>query len=101
MNSGVMHAKSVRLVRVACAAGMCLWLPVFLIEESLLKFGVLNTKDLAPFIGNESGSLTDYLLNVWHWDGASFLLLLLAAPCFFISLELVISRRCQRHDKSA
>ena len=38
------------------------------IEWCLLKTGVINTKDLPPFAGNEQGTFTEHLLNIWHWD---------------------------------
>ena len=54
------------------------------VQEMLLSVGVLNTKDLKHVAGAEIGSFRDYLLNVWCWDAALMVMLLislLALPC--------------------
>ncbi len=80
----------------ACAVGMFLWFPAFLLEELLLKLGALNTK-----FGAQPASLGGYLLIADYWDVAVFLLLLFAAPCFLVSLILVIVQRLRPHAKKA
>jgi hypothetical protein len=82
-----------RRLTFAAATGMLLWVPFMILEELLLKAGVLNTKDLSPFIGTENGTAMDYLLNVWHWDGVSFLLFLLAPPSFVMLVILLFLER--------
>jgi hypothetical protein len=71
---------------MACVLGMILWLPFYALEELLLRNGVLNTKDLPPFVGNEPGTITDYLLNAWHWDAISLGLFGLGILSFFVLL---------------
>lgn len=70
-----------------CAIGMFLWLPFFGLEELLVGTHVLNTKDLKHVAGNETGTVVDYLLNAWVWDGVCLVLMVLAAVCFFILLS--------------
>lgn len=80
--------------RRVLGAALCCGLPTVLIlialEQVLLERGLLNTKDLPPIVGNEPGTLRDYLLNVWHWDGAIFLLFLLSLPCLFIGIRILV-----------
>jgi hypothetical protein len=68
------------------------WLALTLLTERLFKAGILNNKDLSPLVGDETGSLTEYLLNVWHWDAATGLLMLASVPCFFIGVFLFASK---------
>ncbi|HOR78081.1 MAG TPA: hypothetical protein PLG04_04640 [Anaerolineaceae bacterium] len=44
----------------------------FHLRNELAKAGWLNTKDLA-FVGGETGTLFDYMTNVWVWDVFSLL----------------------------
>lgn len=60
-----------------------------LLEDRLLHAGVLNTLDLAPVVGDETGTTSDYLLNVWHWDAASLLLFFAALPSMAVGLALL------------
>ena len=61
------------------------------LEQVLLERGVLNTKDLPPIVGNDPGTLRDHLLNVWHWDGALFLLFVLSLPCLLIGIRILVT----------
>lgn len=74
------------MFRLICVIGMVLWLPFFGLEELLLRAGVLNTKDLPPFAGNEPGAIADYFLNVWHWDAVCIGLFGLGCVSFFVLL---------------
>jgi hypothetical protein len=96
-----MRSSTRQKIRVALAIGMLLWLPFGTLEEVLLKAGVLNTKDLPPFVGNEPGSLKEYALNVWHWDAMTLLLGVLGAGCFLALLVMVVSQRMTRHAENA
>src|SRR5262245_9908115 len=70
------------------------------LEEHLLTKGILNTKDLPPFVGDEHGSVSDYLLNIWHWDGAIFLLSMGSIPCFVLGSWLLLSGLLQSQRKA-
>ena len=59
------------------------------LQDRLLSAGILNTKDLRGVAGAEHGSISEYLLNVWCWDGALLVLWVLAVPGFFVSLWLL------------
>ncbi len=96
-----MRSSTRQKLQVALAIGMLLWLPFGLLEDSLLQAGILNTKDLPPFVGNESGTLREYVLNVWHWDAMTLLLGVLGAGCFLLLLFLVFSQRLNRHAENA
>jgi len=61
-----------------------------IVLDHLLLTGVLNTKDLPPFVGTEEGTVSDYLLNVWHWDGVFFMLAIAALPCLIIGMGLLL-----------
>ena len=67
-------------------------LPVFFlflsIEERLRETGSLNTRDL-QLIGNETGTLRDYLTNVWYWDALGVMLLALVPAGFTVGLWLL------------
>jgi hypothetical protein len=41
-------------------------------------------------VGNELGTGRDDALDVWHWDAAIFLLILLSVPCFFLGAWMVV-----------
>jgi len=64
-----------------------------MLEQRLLSARVLNTKDLAPFIGTETGTVTEYLLNVWHWDGVIGLMCCSSLPCLAIGVFVLRSTR--------
>ena len=87
-----------RLLTIAAGCGLVLWIPLMLLKEVLLKAGILNTKDLSPLIGQERGSPSEYLLNVWHWDGAVILLFLLAVPSFVALIFLLLVERRQHRS---
>lgn len=59
------------------------------LQDRLLSARILNTKDLQGVAGMEHGSVADYLLNVWCWDGALLLLWIMAVPSFFCGLWLL------------
>ena len=61
------------------------------LEENLLAKGVINKKKLWPIIGDERGSIGDYMLNIWHWDGAIFLLGMASLLCYSLGLWLLLS----------
>jgi hypothetical protein len=63
------------------------------VEQGLLARGVLNTKDLAPFVGSERGTVLEYLLNVWHWDGAILAFLLSSVPSSVAGIWLIATRK--------
>ncbi|MEX1231008.1 MAG: hypothetical protein WEB58_12260 [Planctomycetaceae bacterium] len=84
---------------ILCCLGP-LSLVVMSVEKGLLGTGVLNTKDLPPFIGNEIGTFSEYLFNVWHWDAAGFLLMLLALPGLYVGLRLLLTDKDQAADNA-
>jgi hypothetical protein len=65
------------------------WFVLSMLEHQLLKARILNTRDLWPLIGVERGTVSDYLLNVWRWDGPRFLLMVASVPCFCFGLRLL------------
>lgn len=83
--------------RTGAGLALCCLFPATLwmisVEQGLLARGVLNTKDLAPFVGNEHGTVRDYLLNVWYWDGAVLALLLLSVPSGVVGIWLIAVRK--------
>lgn len=74
------------------------WFALSILEHWLLDSGVLNTKDMPPFVGNDGGTLSEYLLNVWHWDGAILLLMIAAVPCLVLGVLLL--RACRAETPS-
>ena len=76
---------------------LCCLLPATLVmipvEQGLLVRGVLNTKDLGPLVGNERGTVLDYFLNVWHWGGALFALLLLSVPSSVVGIWFIATHK--------
>ena len=66
-----------------------LWLVMGVVQSQLLEAGMLNTNDMAPLVGHETGTITEYLLNVWHWDAAIFLLLVATIPNTVIAVWLL------------
>jgi hypothetical protein len=69
-----------KIVGIALCAVAPTSFALTILEDWLLGSGVLNTKDMPPFVGDDGGTLSEYLLNVWHWDGAVFLLMIAAVP---------------------
>jgi hypothetical protein len=62
------------------------------VQSKLLGAGIINTKDLSPLVGNETGTLSEYLLNVWHWDAVIFVLYLATIPSVVVAVWLLRSR---------
>lgn len=79
-----------RVLGVALCAGLPVAVGLINLEQSLLARGVLNTKDLPPIVGNETGSVRDYLLNAWYWDGAILLLFVLSLPCLVVGVWILV-----------
>ncbi len=77
------------------------WLVLSMLEPRLLASGVLNKKDMPPFVGNETGTVSEYLLNVWHWDGMLLLLMVAALPCLVLGVLLFRSGRVHRPHENA
>ena len=69
-----------------------LWLVMHGLQSNLLNASIINTKDLAPLVGNENGTFTEYLLNVWHWDAAIFLLFIATMPNTVFAIWLLRKR---------
>jgi hypothetical protein len=69
------------------------WVVLSILEGRLLKSGVLNTKDMPPFVGNETGTISEYLLNVWHWDGMLLVLMIAAIPSLVFGVLLLRGAR--------
>lgn len=65
------------------------WFVLSMLQHQLLEARVLNTKDLPPFVSDERGTFSEYLLNVWHWDGLLLLLMVTTIPCFCFGLWLL------------
>jgi hypothetical protein len=83
--------------RTVAGIALCCLLPATLVmiavEQDLLAGGILNTKDLAPLVGNERGTFRDHVLNVWHWDGALLALALLSIPGGVVGIWLIATRK--------
>lgn len=99
--AGIGIPKMRKLVgMVLCAIGP-LWVVLSLVQDWLMKAGILNKKDLPPFVGSENGTASEYLLNVWHWDGLLLLLLVATLPSLVIGIRLVRRGRLQPDDGKA
>ena len=68
------------------------WYALAKLEDRLLNAGILNHKDMPPFAGNETGTISERLLNVWHWDAMLFLMMA-ALPCLTLGILLLWSGR--------
>jgi hypothetical protein len=68
------------------------WFVMSGLQTKLLKAGLINTKDMAPFFGNETGTFTEYMLNVWHWDVGIFLLFMATIPNTLFAIWLLCKR---------
>lgn len=84
-----------KLFGISLCSAPFLWSCLWMIEERLLKAGILNKKDMT-FVGNETGSVWEYLTDVWHWDAALMLLFLVAALCPIIGI-VILRRGRRRH----
>lgn len=79
--------------------GICLcliapaWLVLSELQDRLLSAGILNRKDMPPFVGDEKGTTSEWLLNVWHWDAMLGLLMFSILPCLFAGIRLLRPRR--------
>ena len=97
------RSRSGRHMPKAIAITFCsapiLWFFLWLLEERLVSAGVLNKKDMT-FVGNETGTAWEYLMNAWHWDAALMVLLLVALFCPIIGILLLMSGR-RKHDSDA
>jgi hypothetical protein len=89
-----------KLVGILLCSAPFLWFGLWVLEEKLLKAGVLNTKDMT-FVGNETGSAREYLTNVWHWDAALMLLFLVALLCAIVGIVILVSGRRRHHEQVA
>lgn len=67
----------------------------YAVERHLLYQGVLNKRDLG-FVGGESGSVFDYITNVWHWDAMGGFLILVTGILVLRGMWLLISGRKQQ-----
>ena len=76
------------------------WVVLSILQVRLLRAGILNTKDMPPFVGNETGTVGEYLLNVWHWDGMLLLLMIGALPCLIFGVMLLRSGRVSRDHEA-
>ena len=72
------------------------WVALSVLQEHLLRTGVLNTKNMPPFVGNEKGTVAEYFLNVWHWDAILLLLMLASLSCLIIGVLLLRRGRVSR-----
>ena len=74
------------------------------LQNYLLRTRFLNTLDLPP-IGNDVGTLYQYLTNVWYWDGIGLILLLALAldvvALFAVIIAKTISAAKQRLTRTA
>jgi hypothetical protein len=85
-------------VGIALCSVTPVWMILSVLQDRLLASGVLNKKDMPPFLGNEAGTVSEYLLNVWHWDGILLLLMIAALPCLAFGVFLLRSRTVENHD---
>lgn len=88
-----------KLIGIALCSIGPLWVALSLAQDSLMRAGILNTKDLPPFVGSEKGTFSEYLLNVWHWDGLLLLLLFAALPCLILGVWLLRSSRVHQYHE--
>lgn len=71
--------------RVLFFALLAIFVSGVFLYQPLFNKGILNTKDLPPFIGAESGTPIEHLLNVWNWYFAGAALLILLLPLGFVA----------------
>jgi hypothetical protein len=62
---------------IGCLAAPALVIGLAQVEQWLLKHGILNTIDFPP-VGDNTGTMYEYLTNIWYWDAALMCLLLLS-----------------------
>jgi hypothetical protein len=65
------------------------------LESKLLEMRVLNTKDMT-FVGTDTGTITEHLLNIWHWDAAIFLMTVMGLISPFLVLTCFAIRRVRQ-----
>jgi hypothetical protein len=63
-------------------------------EDILLRAGMLNTRDCA---GDEPCRLSEYITNVWCWDGAILVLIITGA---FLCIVMMVRKGIQPGKKS-
>lgn len=63
------------------------------VSNKLRETRIINTRDLAPFAGNETGTLYEMLLNVWHWDAVVILLMIATVPNTIVGGIMLVSGR--------
>lgn len=80
-------------------APLCVFFSI--VQNHMLLTGVLNTKDMPPFVGTESGTVSEYLLNVWHWDGMLMLFMIAALPCLIIGICLLLNEEYGKYKETA
>jgi hypothetical protein len=50
------------------------------LKSMLHSAGMMNLKDLAPLAGDEYGTMSEFMLNAWNWDAATFVLYVFTIP---------------------
>ncbi len=68
------------------------------LHTKLREARIINNRDLGPFFGNESGTLSEILLNVWHWDATIFLLMIATLPNTIIGCWSLVVIRDRQHE---
>ena len=89
--------KIIGIILCSAAPG---WVVLSILQERLLSAGILNTKDMPPFVGNETGTVGEYFLNVWHWDAMLLLLMVAALPCLIFGVMILRSGRVSRDHEA-
>ncbi len=78
--------KFIGIVLCSVAPG---WIALSALQQHLLHAGILNTKDMPPIVGQEIGTVAEYLLNVWHWDAMLLLLMIAMLPCLVVGILIL------------
>lgn len=60
------------------------------IEDWLLRIGFLNAKDIDL---GESGTFDECLTNIWYWEGALFILTILAVLVSMLVVIILLHRK--------
>ena len=84
-----------KLIGIILCSLAPLWLVLSGLQDRLLQADVLNKKDMPPFVGTETGTVSEYLLNVWHWDAMLLVLMFAALPSFLLGAALLLRRKKQ------
>ena len=92
-------------MRKVTSIGLCsapvAWLCLQELETRLLDAGVLNTKDMT-FVGDETGTPWEYAMNIWHWDAALGILMLVAGLCAIVgTMGLLAGSKRRQSDANA